>query len=83
MTYFLVEIPLNEADPRQLKRATNTLDAAQARLRKSGNASRSAGIIQHDSGLICLVEAATLDSVRRLVALALLPAGRIRELPGS
>jgi hypothetical protein len=82
MAYFVVEIPINEADWLLVKRATITLEAAQGRLRRGGIATRQviAGVIAQDSRLICLVEAGNRDTVRRLVALALLPAGRIREI---
>ena len=66
----------------ELERAGRTLGAAQARLRRSRTATRMliAGVTPIDGRLVCLIEAPSLDVVRRLVVLALLPAGRIREI---
>jgi hypothetical protein len=81
MAYFLVEIPMDDVGRLELERATRTLDAAQTRLRRSAaDAIAIAGVSRLDGRLVCLIEAPSLDVVRRLVALALLPAGRIREV---
>jgi hypothetical protein len=82
MPYFLVEIPMNETGRVELERATGTLVTAQARLRTGPAATRTrvAGVTADDGRLVCLVEAPGLETVRRLVTLALLPAGRIREV---
>jgi hypothetical protein len=82
MPFFLAEIPVNEATPPELELAARTLDAAQARLRRTATAARTviAGATHQDGRLVCLVEAPSIDVVRRLVAMALLPAGRIREI---
>lgn len=80
---FLVEIPVAEPALVELERATGTLRAAQARLPGRG-ALPNAEIVEVvlDNGrLVCLIQAPSLLDVRRLVALALLPGGRIREVP--
>lgn len=58
------------------------LVAARSRLRESEGGPRPvlAGLIREDARLICLIEAATLESARALASLALLPPGRIREI---
>jgi hypothetical protein len=90
MSYFLVEIPVPQADFVDLERVARTLVAAQSRLSDSSIAVRSlaAGVTRDDGRLVCLIEAEAVEEVRSLVALALLPAGRIREvlhlaLPGG
>jgi hypothetical protein len=82
MAYFIVEIPMDDVGRLELERATRTLDAAQTRLRRSAADARMAiaGVSRLNGRLVCLIEAPSLDVVRRLVALALLPAGRIREV---
>jgi hypothetical protein len=82
MPHFLVEVQMPDAGPLELERAVRMLEAAQARVREAATARRTiiAGISREDGRLVCLIEAATLDAARRLVAVALLPAGRIREI---
>jgi hypothetical protein len=82
MPFFLVEIPMNNAGRPELALAARTLDAGQARLRRRATAARTviAGVTHEDGRLVCLVEAPSFDVVRSLVTLALLPAGRIREI---
>ena len=79
---FLLEIPIQEPYSVELERATLTLLAAESRLRREGTL--AAALITastSDSGrLVCLIEASTSRAARRLVALALLPAGRLREV---
>ena len=41
-----------------------------------------AGLSREDGRLVCLIETASLESARRMVGLALLPPGRIREITG-
>jgi hypothetical protein len=79
---FLVEIRMNEAGKVELERAVRTLEAAQTRLRLKATATRTltAGVVHDDGQLVCLIEAPSLEAVRRLVSLALLPRGRIREI---
>jgi hypothetical protein len=81
MPHFLVEVHLPNAGALELERAVRMLESAQGRLRE-GVAGRSivAGISREDGRLICLIEAATLASARRTLAVALLPPGRIREI---
>jgi hypothetical protein len=66
----------------ELERATRMLVAAQSRLRGQATFTRTifAGLSREDRRLVYLVEAASLESARRLVSLALLPPGRIREI---
>lgn len=73
---------MNDAGRLELELAARTLDSAQARLRRGATAARTvlAGVTYLDGRLVCLIEAPSLEVVRRLVALALLPAGRIREI---
>jgi hypothetical protein len=82
MPLFLIEIPMTEPGQVELERATRTLETAQARLRRSRTATRMliAGITAEDGRLVCLIEAPGLETVRHLVSLALLPAGRIQEV---
>ena len=90
MSYFLVEIPVPQSDGVDFNRVTRTLGVAQSRLRDRSIAVRPliAGVTTEDSRLIFLIEAATIEAVRNLVSLAMLPTGRIREvldlaLPGA
>lgn len=66
----------------ELERATRMLVAAQSRIRGQASFARTmfAGFCRGDGRLVYLVEAASLESARRLVSLALLPPARIREL---
>jgi hypothetical protein len=83
VTYFLVEIPVQHADGADLDRALRTLRAAEARLTAGSAAAHPllAGAATENGRLVFLIEAVTLEGVRSLVSLALLPAGRIREAP--
>lgn len=82
MSIFLIEVHMADAGTLEVERAARMLDAAQARMRESATVMRTiiAGFSREDSRLVCLVEATSLDSARRLVSLALLPSGRIREI---
>ncbi len=82
MPFYLVEIPMNTAAWPELELAARTLDSAEERLRRTATAARTliAGVTHQDGRLVCVVEAPSLEVVRRLVALALLPAGRIRQI---
>ena len=81
MPHFLVEVQMSNANEPELERAVRMLETAQGRFR-GGAIDRPiiAGISRADGRLICLIEAATLASARRTVAVALLPPGRIREI---
>jgi hypothetical protein len=70
------------ADEFELERATRMLVAAQSRMRGQAAFARTffAGLSRDDRRLVYLVEAASLESARRMVSLALLPPGRIREI---
>jgi hypothetical protein len=82
MRWFLVDISVPDPDRMDLERATRTLRAAQGRLFTSASRLRPliAGVITEGGRLVCLIEAPSIPAVRRLVALALLPGGRIREV---
>lgn len=82
MPYFLVEIHMADAGELVLERATWLLEAAQSRLGAAGMSTRTivAGLSREDDRLLCVIEARGRDAVRRLLAVALLPDGRIREL---
>lgn len=71
-----------DAGALELERAVRMLDAAQARMRGTATVTRTiiAGICREDGRLVCLVEATSLEAARRLVSVALLPPGRIREI---
>jgi hypothetical protein len=82
MRYFLVEIPVLIPDRFEMERATRTLNAAQFRLSGSTMAAGPliAAVLRDSGRLVCLIEAPSIPDLRRLIALALLPAGRIREI---
>ena len=81
MRYFLVELPVRP-DRVEMERATQTLHAAQSRLSGSTMAARAllAAVIKDTGRLVCLIEAPSVHALRRLIALALLPVGLIREI---
>jgi len=66
----------------ELERATRMLVAAQSRMRGQAAFARTifAGLSREDRRLVYLVELGSLDSARRMMSLALLPPGRIREI---
>ena len=80
--HYLVEIPVRETSEVELGRASRTLRAAESRLRRRPNAPRlvATAVAKDDGRLLCLVEAGGADEAQGLVALALLPEARIREL---
>src|ERR1700675_1696027 len=82
MPTYLIEVHLTDAGAVELERAMRMLVAAQSRMRGPEGFTRTtfAGLSRADGRLICLVEAASLASARRMVSLALLPPGRIREI---
>ena len=71
-----------DAGALELERAVRMLGAAQSRMRGQASFARMmfAGLSREDGRLVCLVEVASLESARRMVSLALLPPGRIREI---
>jgi hypothetical protein len=81
MPCYLVEIVLPQSDAAAARRASRTIRTAQSRLDANGTVVRAliAGFTE-DGRLVCLMEAATSGDARSLVALALLPAGRIHEV---
>jgi hypothetical protein len=82
MSYFLVEIRMVGAQQLEMERAARALEAAQIRLRRTAIATRTVmvGLIRDDARLVYVIEAASLETVRCLVSMAFLPAGRIREI---
>jgi hypothetical protein len=82
MATYLIEVHMADAGAFELERATRMLVAAQTRMRGEASFARtvSAGLSREDGRLVCLVEAASLASARRMVSLALLPPARIREI---
>lgn len=82
MRYFLVELPVHQPDRVEMARATRMLRAAGVRLSGSAMAARPLipASINGYGRLVCLIEAPSVQALRRLVALALLPVGRIREI---
>jgi hypothetical protein len=82
MPTYLIEVHVADAGAFELERATRMLVAAQSRIRGQATLARTilAGLSREDRRLVYLVEAASLESARRMVSLALLPPGRIREI---
>jgi hypothetical protein len=82
MPTFLIEIHLADAEDREFDRALRTLGAAQSRLREAETSTHTTilGLSREDGRLVCLVDAPDVESARRLVGVALLPVGRIREI---
>jgi hypothetical protein len=82
MTTYLIEIHMAGAGEHELKRAVRMLEAAQTRVRGSATVKRTvtAGLSREDGRLVCLIEATSLEWARRLVSVAQLPPGRIREI---
>ena len=82
MATFLIEIHMADAGDGELERAVRMLNAAQTRMNGSGIVTRAtiAGLSREDGRLVCLVEAPSLEAARRLLGVALLPGGRIREI---
>jgi hypothetical protein len=82
MPHYLVEVHMTNAGDPELERAVRMLEAAQDRLLDPATGARPiiAGISRADGRLICLIEATTLFAAQRVVAVALLPPGRIREV---
>ena len=79
---FLIEIHMADTGELELERAVRMLKAAQTRMRGSAKVTRTitAGLSREDGRLVCLIEATSLESARRLLSVALLPPGRIREI---
>jgi hypothetical protein len=69
-----------DAGQLELERAMRMLEAAQLRMRAALTRTILAGFSPEDGRLVCLIEATSLDTARRLVGLALLPPARIREI---
>jgi hypothetical protein len=82
MNCFLVEIYVPQMDEAVFELAARTLLAVQSRLSRNASVLRLliAGFTQDDGHLVCLIDAPAAEAVRNMVALAFLPAGRIREL---
>ena len=82
MTCFLIEIPVPQQDGVDLWRAMRSLRVAESRLCAAAVSIRTLifGVVEDEGRMVCLVEAPTADAVRRLLGLAFLPAGRIREV---
>jgi len=82
MPYYLVEVRMTNVGQHELERVKPMLKAAQSHLRGSGIVARlvASGLSREDGRLLCLIEASDPASARRLVSVALLPAGRVREI---
>jgi hypothetical protein len=82
MPTYLIEVHMSDAGAFELERATRMLVAAQSRMRRQATFGRTmfAGLSREDGRLVYLVEAGSLESARRMLSLALLPPGRIREI---
>lgn len=84
MTCFLVEIPLSERDGARVVLPMSTLRAAQLRMYRGSKPVRLrfAGLTAVDRRLVCMIEAPSRGDVLEFVALAFLPAERLREITG-
>ncbi|WP_306232887.1 hypothetical protein [Agrococcus beijingensis] len=81
MRCFLVEIALPHASRVDAHRAARALLAAQARLeQRDPVAAPVVAALADDGRLLCVLQTRSVDAVRSLVALAMLPAPRIHEL---
>jgi hypothetical protein len=82
MPIYLIEVHMADAGDLELERAVRMLDVAMTRMPKSTIVTRPifSGHSRDDGRLVCLIEAASLESARRLVRLASLPPGRVREI---
>jgi len=82
MPHYLVDVHMADAGELELDRASRMLEAAQSRMRGTATVTRTimAGLVREDGRLVFLIEATSLESARRLVSVALLPPGRIREI---
>lgn len=82
VSYFLIDVHMAGARRLDLARAVRMLEAAATRLRGSATVTRTilTGLSRDDGRLVCLIEATSLDSARRLLRAALLPPGRIRDI---
>ena len=71
-----------DAGERELERAVRMLNAAQTRMRASGTVTLTTviGLSRADGRFVCLIDVPDLEAARRLVGIALLPGGRIREI---
>lgn len=78
MPYYLVEIRMQGAGPLELERVTRLLAAAESRSRAARLI--ASGLSGEDDRLLCLIEASSPDAARRLLGVALLPAGQVREI---
>jgi hypothetical protein len=73
---------MKDAGQFELERAVRMLEAAQSRSSGTEKVAPSilAGLRREDGRLVCLIEATSLESARRVVSVALLPPGQIREI---
>ncbi len=67
MPTFLIEVHMAQAGELELERAVRMLEAAQTRMRGPATVTRTliAGLSREDGRLVCLIEAASLESARR------------------
>lgn len=82
MRCYLVEIPMPLWQATDGARAMGSLLAAQSRLARMHIVVRVLAVTQREGHIACLIQAGSDAEARRLVALSLLPAGRVYELPG-
>jgi hypothetical protein len=82
MAIFLIEVHIPDAGASELELAVGLLVAARLRMRGPASVAQAilTGFSRVDGRLICLIELTSLESAERLVSLALLPPGRIREI---
>ena len=81
MSLFLVEVRFHGPRHRDAALACSMLATAERRVGYSGSARiLAAGVSGVEGSLVCLVEAAGEDVVRRLLGVAFLSPGRVEEI---
>jgi len=82
MPTYLIEVRMADLGAVERDRALRMLTGAQSRMAGAVPVTRTifAGLSREDGMLICLIEASSLESARRMMGLALLPLRRIREI---
>jgi hypothetical protein len=82
MPIFLVEVHVPGGRQLELDRARRMLESAQARMSGSAMVTTawSGGPDGGGARLVCVIEGDSVETARRLIGVALVPHGRIREI---